>query len=327
MTRIALFVWLILTFGQTPFLNADDLFWRTAEAENACCPRLRAGDEIWIVSSRCLAKCEPIDLEKLRGFAWTAGEWPRADWHQLVTDHRASDSKRTVVFLHGNRTDIHWSARRGLQVFDLVFGADLNRSDVRFVIWSWPTDPKHHRMREYRENSERSVWEGQILAEFLKRLGTKSSIGIIGYSFGAQAVVSASEIACCEPFAENETGHQFGIVLLAPALQKPWIDVESPLAASAECVSSSIELVNSRDRALKVHRCLTKFSTGSFAWTTGVDEFAPSSEGFPEWDIGALVGGRHDVVRYVSHPDVAWQIRSTTLFEIAADTNDAPIEK
>jgi hypothetical protein len=325
MTRLALLVWLILSIGSTPFVSADDLFWRTAE--NGCCPRHRAGDEIWIVSSRCLGHCEPIDLEKLRGFEWQAGEWPSADWHRLVSNHREADDKRTVIFLHGNRTDIDWSAKRGLQVFDCVFGADLNRSDVRFVIWSWPTDPQHHRLKEYRKNSERSIWEGQILAEFLNRLGTKSPIGIIGYSFGAQAVVSASEITCCESCEQNESCHQFGIVLLAPALQKPWINMESPLAASAECVSSSIELVNSRDRALKLHRCLTKFSSGSYAWTTGVDELATSVDGSPEWDIGRLVGARHDVARYVSSPDVASQIRHTTLLDFAVETTAAPIVK
>ena len=145
----------------------------------------RADDEIWIVSSRCIETCDPVDLNQLKCFRWSGAEWIRDNQQVLLAEHLARPDKRTILFLHGNRTNLEWSAIRGIQVFDSVFGTALERPPVRFVIWSWPTDPQKRRVKEYRDNSQRSVWEANVLAEFLHKLGGTSTIGLMGYSFGA----------------------------------------------------------------------------------------------------------------------------------------------
>jgi hypothetical protein len=192
-------------------------------------------------------------------------------------------------------------------------GRDLDRPAIRFVIWSWPTDPQSRRVKEYRENSQRSVWEGKILAAFLRELGTNEPIGLIGYSFGAQAVVSATEAACQGAANEGQGGYQFRIACVAPAFQKPWSQVEDPFAGCAECVTSTLPIGNSVDRALRVHRCLSRIGGVNYACTTMVDDRSPWTAHQKFLDVGEFVGKRHDLMRYVTPPYVAEQIRTAVL--------------
>lgn len=276
-----------------------------------CAIRMVDGDEIWIVSSRCIGTCGANDLNRLECFRWLDLRWQQADWRSVLAGHQSNDGKRTIVYLHGNRTDLSWSASRGLQVFDAVLGSESNRGPVRFVIWSWPTDPKLRRAREYRENSARSLWEGGILAQFLNQLGGKSTIGLIGYSFGAQSVVSAVEQVGRDNSVDGPLS--FRVACVAPAYQKPWSDVSNPFAACQGCVTTPLQLTNSQDRALRAHQFVSHFSAGGYAWMTIVDEMSPNSPSPENIDVGNLVGRRHNVVLYVLDPTVARLVRSAVL--------------
>lgn len=277
------------------------------------CVRMRDGDEIWVVSSRCIPSCSPFELDQLCCFRWNGVEWGREDRLTLIKEHQQLDDKQTVVYLHGNRTNLDWSANRGLSVFDSVFGTELARRPVRFVVWSWPADPQPRRLKEYHNNSERSVWEANVLAEFLQELGSSAPIGLFGYSFGAQSVVSAAEQACRANVDEANPPFQFRVVCLAAAYQKPWSQVEDPLAGAADCSIATLEISNSDDRALRVHYFLSRFSNDCYAGSTTVDELSPGVRHPIQFDIAELVGPKHSVVLYTANPCVAVRIREVIM--------------
>jgi hypothetical protein len=102
---------------------------------------------------------------------------------------------------------------------------------------------------------------------------------------------------------------------VAPAFQKPWSQVEDPLAGCAECVTSTLPIGNSIDRALRVHRCLSRIAGVNYACTTTVDDRSPWTADQKYLDVGEFVGQRHDLVRYVTPPCVAEQIRIAVLDE------------
>ncbi len=272
---------------------------------------MRAEDEIWLISSRCIPTCGPVDLNRLDCYRWCGESFSPDNYETLSAEHKAQTIKRTVFFLHGNRTDFEWAAMRGLQVFNNVFGTDLNRQPVRYVIWSWPADPQRRRGKEYKQNSLRSVWEANALAEFIGELGNATPIGLVGYSFGAQTTLLAAEQACSREVSDGTGQFKFRICCLAPALQKPWSQVADPFAACEGCVTHSLQMTNSQDRALQAHKFISRFASGSYASWTNVDEKSSSMNPQVNLDIGDLVGSRHNVVLYVSQPFVAAQIRAT----------------
>lgn len=273
------------------------------------CIQLQAGDEIWITSSRQLSTCGPVDLDRVETCRWNGEGWISAETSELKAVHRTG-SATTVMFLHGNRTNLEWSAHRGLQVFQGVFGNRPDRPPVRFVIWSWPADPSHCRVKEYRDNSFRSVWEANVLSGFIRELGTEHPIGLLGYSFGAQAVVLAAEQSCASSVETADSPFDLRIACIAPAYQKPWSRVGESFSGAADCATQALQIINSSDRALRAHYAINRIFGKSYACLTQVDEIAAKGcqSGI---DVGELVGSEHSIVRYASHPLVAEAIRAT----------------
>ena len=311
----ALCLVLCCTFG-----SADDRnFGCRRDATDEFDPRqlhMQSGDEIWLISSRCIPTCGPVDLSRLDCFRWCGLSFTSDEYRALVAEHREPSDKRTVIFLHGNRTNFEWAATRGLQVFNGVFGSDLNRPPVRFVIWSWPADPQRRRAKEYKQNSQRSVWEANALAEFIGELGNDSPIGLVGFSFGAQTTLLAAEQACSRGAADGTGQFKFRICCLAPALQKPWSQVADPFSACAGCVTQSLQMTSSVDRALRAHHFLSQFMGGSYASWTSVDEqeLAQASQ-HDKIAVDDLVGRQHKVVSYVTQPFITSLIRATVFDE------------
>ena len=124
--------------------------------------------------------------------------------------------------------------------------------------------------------------------------------------------MAAAEKACHRGAAEAEkVSFHFRIVCVAAAYQKPWSRVVDPFVGCAECLSENpLLLSNSQDRALRVHYFISRFSKDVYANSTSVDERSPTIAHPANFDIGAMVGPRHNVVLYVSQPFAAQQIRA-----------------
>ncbi len=69
-------------------------------------PQLRGGDELWLVSSRCLPdleKCVTLQSVKFEVSRFQCGAgWTASDEQQLATSFTELPHMRTVVYAHGN---------------------------------------------------------------------------------------------------------------------------------------------------------------------------------------------------------------------------------
>ncbi len=208
--RTAMCFVLLLFVGQSAAAQQTDVTVRDGRFENpnsiicslAYLPTI-PGDEIWEVSSRDIADISCFSTDQLNCKIFRHGAFCAVNLDDLVARHRASAAAKTVIYVHGNRTDELWSQARGLQVFGALFGSERERQPVRFVIWSWPSDPQLRRVHEYRVNSQRSVEQGRVLASFIEMLGSKSPIGLIGFSFGVQCVIRGAEQLCPAPVSRR----------------------------------------------------------------------------------------------------------------------------
>ncbi len=267
------------------------------------------GDEIWLISSRAADPCHP-DAGQLDCRRFDCGEFREAPLHDLVQGHHTETGKKTIVYIHGNRTDLVWSMARGLQVYDRLFHECTPHIPVRYVIWSWPADPQPRKLQEYHENSWRSMQEGNVLATFLGELDGPQSVGLVGYSLGAQALVSGLE----QQRNRNAASQiRYDVVAIAPALQRPWVYEPNPFAGAGELTTQITQLQNSRDRALRFHHVAVKHLPPGCS-NLGLAEHLEVASAEPcRLDVGRDVGREHSIVRYLEPDSIRTLVRDAVL--------------
>lgn len=166
---------------------------------------IRPGDEVWIINTRaaqntgCALEC----LDASTTVYQKVGQQYLPNVASHLIDRINQDTIReNVVFIHGNRTDFRWARLRGTQTYEAIL--DVNRCQdslafsgslppVRWIIWSWPSDKIKGPARDLAIKRQRAFKEGRLLAMFLQQVQQKE-IGVLAYSLGAQALVSA---LCC----------------------------------------------------------------------------------------------------------------------------------
>lgn len=178
---------------------------KEAQVAAQLCNRVRPGDEVWIVNTRCAdpGPCRLEDLETAtQVYQRIDDQFCPSGSRQLIQRINEDSVRENIVFIHGNRTDYRWARLRGTQAYETIMniGPDCGQYEcdyplppVRWIIWSWPTDTLRGPRRDLEVKRARAYGEGQLLASFLKEI-RQPEIGVVAYSLGAQALVSA---LCC----------------------------------------------------------------------------------------------------------------------------------
>lgn len=167
---------------------------------------IRPGDEVWLISTRWVTT---TSLEQGQQVICDLDVRQRIDRNWVgqsvldLTQRVAGDAIReNIFFVHGNRTDLQWAERRGLEMYEAVMGvegiagqvgldfAPNELPPIRWIIWAWPSDIVPGPKRDLEIKRHRAIEEGQILAEILQRI-ERPQVGIIAYSLGAQALVAS----------------------------------------------------------------------------------------------------------------------------------------
>ena len=193
---------------------------------------LREHDEIWLVSSRHLNHAD-CAVDQLRCSRFDGLQWQQESAANLLTEHRAAAEKRTVIYIHGNRTDLNWAKSRGLGVYRSLFAdADGHRRRAANRV-GLANDHDCRFIREYKQNLDRSRLHGRIVGSLLGELRKSSdSIGLIGYSMGDPGSGKCPGNVPAEP--QNEAA-LMQIALIAPVFHYDW-----------PCQPSSLDVVASQ---------------------------------------------------------------------------------
>lgn len=186
----------------------------------------RPGDELWIVNTRSVdtGVCAQVDLDLGASvYERIDGQYCNRSASELLERINQDDVRQNVVFIHGNRTDVRWARLRGTETYETIM--DVTQANcpttcsyplppVRWIIWSWPTDIIRGPKRDLTIKSQRACGEGQLLAQFLQQV-KRPQIGVLAYSLGAQALVSA--LCCWKPIqTQEEQGRLPQPLLLTP---------------------------------------------------------------------------------------------------------------
>ena len=305
--------------------------WATPGTSGTSCCSLRAGDQLWLVSDRGLG-CNVADgAPRLQYWRYDCQRlWTRASLDELLA---AEDPEMvTTVFVHGNRVSCDeaftkgWSAYRGL-----VRCAD--ERPVRFVIWSWPSDPVRGLIDDARLKASRTNLTGYYLAWFLDRLSPQSPLSLWGHSYGARAVTGALHLLGGGQLAGRVLDERVHperdpaqVVLLAAALDNHWL---IPGHTHGQAISQTEELLlinNSSDRLLKrYHLLYGRRSCAAALGYLGISQRSLGVEGnkVQQLDASCQIGKQHIFALYLQAPGLMAPIRATLLKSVLTT---APVE-
>ncbi len=276
---------------------------------------LRDGDELWLVSSRDIG-CPGCDLAGLRYRRREGDRWELRD--RGLFEEPAIADRPTVVFVHGNRTDLSYAIRRGNQAYRAFVAADPTIGPVRFVVWAWPSERDSIGVRDFRLKAHRADLEGCLFGTFLARLPSHQPLNLIGYSYGSRIVLGGITMLTGRPLHGRQ-------VELPPDYVPPPIRVTLIAAATApssllpgQLYGSAYELIdrlllinNSDDRALRLYRFVDRAASMPALGSSGlaVRRLVDGGLRVEQRDVAAQVGSQHKIDLYFGSPTVGRLVR------------------
>ena len=145
--------------------------------------------QVWLISSRAIGACDDAiaAVERIcywryeHGCGWIASN---------SEEFQASDDPNvpTVFFVHGHRIDQGYAKSGGWDAYRAI--VKPTAVPTRFVIFSWPTTPHGHPMREFRIRACESETHGYYLAWVIDRIQSEVPIHLVGFSYGSRLISS-----------------------------------------------------------------------------------------------------------------------------------------
>ena len=268
----------------------------------AKCEIPRAGDQIWLVSTRCLGcACGLIGAPGLQFWRYEK----ESGWKASTLDEfLAADNPQTPTnfYVHGNFKSAGEAFDDGLAIYGQLAAQAAADRPMRFVIWSWPTDRGKHPVQLTRMHAYRSDTDAYYLGWLVNRIDHRVKIGLAGYSFGARVVTGAihllagGELIGQTLAIDAKAPHQtVRAVLLAAAEDSGSLYPGGSNGMALPYVERMLLLNNGCDNALEHYPLLDKCSRPQALGYVGLATSDPKIE---QLDVCCEVGKKHDWTRY-----------------------------
>ena len=273
----------------------------TNAAAPIACSRPRAGDQIWLISTRQLGCGVCLDGDPgLRFWRYEGNRWQNADLKAFL----AADDPHTPTdfYIHGNSTTAEDANNDGFTVYDRLVAQAAKDRPMRFVIWSWPTDPGRHPVQLIRSHAYRADTDAWYLGWLLSRMDRRVPIGLAGYSFGARVATGAIHLMGGGALSgsslklDPKAGRPvISAVLLAAAEDAGWLSPGAPNGMAIPTVDRMLLLNNGCDSALKHYPLMDRCTRASALGYVGLATSDPKIEQFDEC---CAVGTEHNWANY-----------------------------
>jgi hypothetical protein len=270
----------------------------------------RPRDEIWLISTRQSGYSVPTAavIANLRYYRFDPstcsgpGQWQLVDREAFLGHDLPGRS--TVFFVHGNRVSRCESFRRGMAVYQSLARHTRSDSPVRFVIWSWPTARLRGLAKDVRVKAQRTGLAGCQLAWLVDQIGSETSIGMVGFSFGARVVTGALHVLgggrlgqFSLPVRRETRGGAIRTVLMTAALDDDWLLPGHRHGLALSQVDHMLLMNNSCDRAMKwyplIDRCRRPTALGRWGMPS-LCMLGPDARKIDQCDVCHRLGHVHD---------------------------------
>lgn len=220
-----------------------------------------AQDQIFLVSTRGIGtKCSAgamrsgMRCEQLFRDANGKLVWKNASWSTI-----SNDDTPTVIYVHGNRIPSGIDKPHGLQVYEKLARTNA-RSQLRFIIWSWPSEQIRGQLKDYQVKAARCRPVAWQLAWAIDQLPAQTPVGIVGYSYGARVTTGTLHLLAGGSLSGLKLSHRehpsrptIPTVLIAGAVHQSWLTPRGYHGRAGKMMDN-LTLVNNRhDPAMKFY--------------------------------------------------------------------------
>ncbi len=301
--------------------------------ENCCCSDLESStplcindptselSSIYEISTRHLPdrfRSISFDQPNVEVNRWTGNRWQRSCMEDALPE--GGPGMLTIIYVHGNFMERNNALER-VRIVDRYFRMQTNRP-YRLLMLSWPSQREKKPLRDVFSNAETAECESLYVAWMLQRLRGEPQISLLGFSFGARAVTGGLHLdagGClpgyaAPPVPNRDASLNYRLGLVAPAIDRHWIEKCGRHQFALSHVDSMINLYNSRDPILRRFRFLDRFSNpiaAGFAGFAGFEPFfdprvtaplagqqAAGQSRIRQYDCGSVIGTTHSEKSY-----------------------------
>ncbi len=268
-------------------------------------------DEVWFLDGRS-SHYNPYDLNLVRTSRMIGRQWQDASIHDLVDAHVSDQSKVTLLFVHGYRTDECHSVQSAFTFYNQVLrNCSQPRPGVRYVIWAWRSEKELTRFcRDYGMVARRSNSVGRALGQVLAQFPDRHLV-LAGYSLGCQAFLTALEEPDLQFRCDASPDAGYQIALIAPALEGHYVSAQQWRQPLNHLVMKADIFDNSADRVLAGSRLLARAVAPR--GNVSVQSLAANGnlpvQNISIFDLAASVGRNHALVVYTADPLIQTRVQ------------------
>ncbi len=299
----------LLIVSASRMVRADDLL----RMQEICAA---SQSEIFEISTRHLCdqfRSINFDHPNVEVNQWSANRWLRSDMEAALPT--TNTGKLNIIYVHGNFME-RKNALERVRIVDQYFKAQTDRP-FRLIMLSWPSQPEKKPLRDAFSNAESAECQSLYVSWMLQRLRNEPQISLLGFSFGARAVTGGLHLDAggmipgyaTVPSPKTDSSLNYRLGLVAPALDRNWIERNGRHNLALSHVESMINLYNSRDPILRRFRFIDRLSqpiAAGFAGFSGIATLADPRATAPlsgqsrvrQYDCGSVIGTTHSEKSY-----------------------------
>ena len=267
---------------------------------------------------------------------WLGNHWSRTTVEDALPI--GGSGMLTVIYVHGNFME----RNNALERVRIVNGYLKCYSDrpYRLLMLSWPSQREKKPLRDVLSNAESAECQSLYVAWMLQRLRNESQVSLLGFSFGARAVTGGLHLDAggvipgyaTSPMPTIDASLKYRLGLVAPALDRNWIELNGRHQMAMSHVESLVNLYNSKDPILRRFRFIDRLSrpiAAGFAGFAGLDSFADPRATVPltgqprirQYDCGSGIGTTHSEKSYYGECPYYRTLIEHLLWKVPAESN------
>lgn len=280
----------------------------------ALTPPAAIGDEVWVVNCRGLgARSREQNVERLQYTRLAeGGRWTMADRAEFFSAE--SSPSLVAIFVPGNGYTAAQARDLGTAAFTRLV-AGTPHPPVRFVIWSWPSEPVNTGpVRDVRVKAGRTTLAAWYLARWLDDLPPETQVSFIGTSFGARVVGEALQLRAGGRLGDFQIAPRpepqapVNAVFVSAAIDNDWLLPGRRLGLAMSQVNHLLSINNTSDSILRRYRLVYNRRSDAvalgYAGLPSAARFGPLAEQVREINASSLVGRRHGFSHYFAVPRI-----------------------
>lgn len=272
-------------------------------------------DDVWMINTRCITSqaCR-ANLED-PSFSVSVYDGRHnmvlSGLDSLISLIQSDPSITNVVYVHGNNFLADEVMERAWFVYKQIKRNLQHDTAMRFIVWSWPSQPETTPLKDVRLKADRTDAQGLYLALFLRKIAAQQPpITLIGYSFGGRVATGAlhalagGSLGGATIPGEHLLGLDVHLGLVAPALDNDWLMDGKYHGLATKNIHNIALMYNPRDQILRRYWILRPSDWSRALGQAGAMRFGTRLDGsiipVRSYNCSRVIGRRHEEEDYYS---------------------------